>query len=185
MKIQSGVVMSAVVAVLLGGFEASAYAEKNAGPMASTAQATIDVASVAVNEARSAIENGKQLIGQIPANSELIHEVKEMLGAAAVNWAVAVEALEGAKASADKVASAATPNVAEDYQLLSKVNAYVAWSGANVVKTALIFVEAAANNKTEALDIIRMAMHDSLAASAKVRFNYELVKTLIAEKYAN
>ena len=68
---------------------------------------------------------------------------------------------------------------------MTTVNAGVALSGAKVVQTALLFVDAAANNKTEALDIIRMAMQDSIAAAAQVQFNFDRVKTLIEEKYSN
>jgi len=68
--------------------------------------------------------------------------------------------------------------------LLATVNAGVALSGAKVVQTGLLFIESAAGNKTESLDIIRMAMQDALAAASQVEFNYERVKTLIAEKYS-
>jgi tmRNA-binding protein len=75
--------------------------------------------------------------------------------------------------------------MAEDYKLLATVNARVALSGAKVVQTGLLFVDAVANNKAEALDIIRMSMQDSLAAASQVQFNYERIKTLILEKYSN
>jgi hypothetical protein len=60
----------------------------------------------------------------------------------------------------------------------------VALSGAKVVQTSLVFVEAVANNKTEALDVIRMAMQNALDAAAEVQQNYERVKGFIAEKYS-
>ncbi len=107
-----------------------------------------------------------------------------MLQSAFSNWKITVGALEGAKQSASKISSAADSSISEDYELLAKGNAHVAYSGAQVVQIALAYVEAVATNKTESLDLIRNAMQDALAASSQVQFYYEKVKTLISDKYS-
>ncbi len=152
--------------------------------LADEAQAAILAAEEAVEIARGAIENGKELIALIPEDSPLMPDVAQVLMAASENWKIAVDSLNGAKESASKISTATSESVAKDYALLSKVNAGVALSGAKVVQIGLAYIDAIANNKTEALDIIRTAMQDALAASSQVQFNYERVKTLIAEKYS-
>jgi hypothetical protein len=169
--------------VLFSGLMNVAHADETSEQLIAEANEAIAVAEAAVEEARAAVENGKQLIVNIPADSILIGEVREMLQAASENWILAVAALEGAKESASKIGTASSPEIAEDYKLLATVNSGVALSGAKVVQVGLMFVEAAAENKTEALDIIRLAMQDARAAASQVQFNYERVKTLIAEKY--
>jgi hypothetical protein len=173
-----------MVAGLTCGAGMDAHAEDTTAKLADDANQSIGAAVAAVEEARAAVENGKQLVALIPAESALIGEVKEMLQASADNWVLAVAALDGAKASSAKISTASSKELAQDYALLATVNAGVALSGAKVVETGLLFVEAAAHNKTEALDIIRKAMQDSLAAASQVQFNYERVKSLIAEKYS-
>jgi hypothetical protein len=166
------------------GTGTNVQAEDATAKLVADANKSIAAATAAVEEARVAIENGKQLVVLIPADSVLISEVKEMLQASSDNWVLAVAALEGAKESSSKIASASSEELAQDYKLLATVNAGVALSGAKVVQTGLLFVEAAAHNKTEALDIIRMAMQDSLVAASQVQFNYERVKDLISSKYS-
>lgn len=162
----------------------STYSAEGTKQLVSEVDKSIAIATLAVDEARSAIEGGKVFLAQIPADSELKNEVKAMLVSAAENWKVAVAALEGAKQSASRIPEAKSQEIAKDYGLLATVNARVAVSGANVVQTGMFFVEAAAGNKTESLDIIRMAMQDALAAASQVEFNYERVKTLIEGKYS-
>ncbi len=162
----------------------SAHSVEGTGYLFDEANESISIAASAVEDARTAIENGKSLVAMIPADSELGDEVKQMLVAAAENWSMAVDALAGAKESASKIQEASSLEIAQDYKLLATVNAGVALSGAKVVQTGLLFIEAAAGEKTESLDIIRMAMQDALAAASQVEFNYERVKTLIAEKYS-
>jgi hypothetical protein len=173
-----------MVAGLACGVGMNAQAGDATGKLVDAASKSIVEASAAVEEARAAVENGKQLVTLIPADSALIVEVAEMLQAASENWVLAVAALDGAKESASKISTASSDELAQDYKLLATVNAGVAVSGANVVKTGLLFVEAAAHNKTESLDIIRLAMEDSLAAASQVQFNYERVKSFIADKYS-
>ncbi|WP_136062838.1 hypothetical protein [Pontiella sulfatireligans] len=168
-----------------GGIAGVARADQAMDQLASDANKSIMVAEVAVDQARIAIENGKQLVAVIPADSPLMSEVKQMLMAAAENWSIAVDSLSGAKESASKISTASNIEVAKDYKLLAQVNSRVALSGAKVVQTSLLFVDAVAGNKGEALDIIRMAMQDSLAATSQVQFNYERVKALILGKYSN
>jgi len=148
------------------------------------ADKAVAAAAVAVEEARAAIESGKQFVAMIPADSAIIAEVAETLQAAADNWALAVSALDGAKESASKIPSASSQEIAKDYKLLATVNAGVALSGAKVVQIGVLFVDSAAHGRAESLDIIRMALQDSLVASSQVQFNYERVKSLIAEKYS-
>ncbi len=147
-------------------------------------KAAILAAEEAVVVARAAIESGKELIALIPEDSPLLPDVAQVLRAASENWKIAVDSLDGAKESAEKIATASNESIAQDYALLSKVNAGVALSGAKVVEIGLAYIEAIATDKTESLDIIRTAMQDALAASSQVQFNYERVKTLIAEKYS-
>ncbi len=166
------------------GFSNVALAEQDIDQMLAEANQSVVVAEAAVEQARAAIENGKQLVIQIPADSPLSNEVTEMLRAASENWTVAVGALEGAKLSASKISSASSAGVAADYKVLAVASSKVARSGANVVQTGLVFVEAVASDKSEALGVIRTAMQDSLAAASKVQFGYERVKALVFEKYS-
>ena len=152
--------------------------------LSSAAKATIDAAEMEVNAARAAIEKGKELIALIPEDSPLMPDVAQVVQAASENWKIAVESLQGAIDSASKIEGASNESIAGDYALLSKVNAGVAVSGAKVVQIAITYVEAIATEKTEALDVIRVAMQDALASSSQVRFNYDRVKTLIAQKYS-
>ncbi len=182
MNRQNYIALMAVVGLSFCGV-LSAYSVEGADQLINEANKAIAIATVAIEEARVSIEEGKLLVAQIPEDSELIGEVKEMLVAASENWSVAIVALEGAKDSASKIKKASSQGIAQDYKLLATVNAGVALSGAKVVQTGVLFIEAAAGNKTESLDIIRIAMQDSLAAASQVEFNYERVKTLIAAKY--
>lgn len=160
----------------------SAFAQDAA--LADESRAAIIAADEAVEVARAAIESGKELVALIPEDSPLMPDVTQVLRAASENWKIAVDSLDGARKSASKIATASNESIAKDYALLSKVNAGVALSGAKVVQIGLAYIDAIANNKAEALDIIRTAMQDALAASSQVQFNYERVKTLIAEKYS-
>ena len=148
------------------------------------AGAAIAKAEAEVEKARIAIENGKQLIAQIPTDSPFMPDVAQVVEAASENWKIAIDSLKGAKESGLKIDSATNQSIANDYALLAKVNAGVALSGAKVVQIALTYIDAIANDRTEALDIIRTAMQDALASSSQVQFNYERVKTLIAQKYS-
>lgn len=152
--------------------------------LVSEASKSIKAAEVAVEEARAAIGNAKQLLATIPADSPLMGEVTDILKKTKENWTLAVSSLEGAKESASKISAATSIGVAQDYQLLAKVNAGVALSGAKVVQTSMMFIEAVANNKTEALDVIRVAVNNSLEAAEQVELNYERVKAFIADKYS-
>lgn len=183
MNRQSCITFMVVAGCVFGGIS-GVRAGEGADQLLNEANESIALAAEAIEEARAAIENGKQLIGMIPSNSVMIVEVADMLQAASDNWGLSVVALEGAKQSASKISSAVTPGIAQDYKLLATVNAGVALSGAKVVQTGLLFVDAVAHDKTESLDIIRLAMRDSLVASSQVQFNYERVKSLIAKKYS-
>lgn len=175
--------MGLAVAVISSvGLTDSVVAQESS--LAEEASAAIIAAEDAVEVARAAIERGKELIALIPEDSPLMPDVAQVLQAASENWKIAVDSLNGAKESASKISTAASESVAKDYALLAKVNAGVALSGAKVVQIGLSYIDAIANNKTEALEIIRTAMQDALAASSQVQFNYERVKTLIAEKYS-
>jgi len=183
MNRQSCIAFMVVAGCVFGGIS-GARAGDGADQLISEANEAIALAAEAVDEARAAIENGKQLISMIPSDSVMLAEVADMLQAASDNWGLAVVALEGAKQSATKISSAATSGIAQDYKLLATVNAGVALSGAKVVQTGLLFVDAVAHDKIESLDIIRLAMQDSLAAASQVQFNYERIKSLIAKKYS-
>lgn len=173
-----------MVAGLVFGGMGVVRAEEGTDQLLRDAKKAIAAAEVAVEQARVAIEKGKHQVVQIPSDSELSDEVNQMLVAALESWSVTISALNGAKDSAAKIGTASSEKLAQDYALLSTVNSGVALSGAKVVQTGLLFIDAAASNKTEALDVIRMAMQDSLAAASQVQFNYERVKTHIAKKYS-
>jgi len=149
------------------------------------ANESIAAAEVAVGEARAAIEKGKKTIAQIPKDSPLLSEVSGVVKVIFENWKVAVSSLDAATASAAKFPAVSSDAVLADYALLARVNARVAVSGAAVVQAGLAYVDAIAENKTEVLGAMRSAMEDAAAASSDVQFNYELVKSLIAEKYSN
>ena len=183
MNRSSCIALMVVIGMAFGGILNTAEAGKNSDLVAEANEA-IAAASSAVEEARVAIQNGKQFAAMIPSDSEMMDEVVEMLKAVKENWVMAVSALDGAKESASKISSASSFEIAKDYKLLATVNAGVALSGAEVVKTGITFVDAAAHNKSESLDIIRVAMKDSLEAASQVQYNYERVKSLIAEKYS-
>ena len=173
------------VAAALGiGSVLNISAAQSASQLQAQADQAIARASASVDEARAAINNGKQLLAMIPADSPAIGEVAEMLKAAKENWTLAVSALESAKESASKIGAATSTEIAEDYKLLATVNAGVALSGANVVIISLEFVEAVATEKSETLDVIRVAMANSVDASKQVQLNYERVKGFIAQKYS-
>ena len=184
MKRNSYIALMVVAGLGVGGVLNVADAADGSDQLVADANKAISTAEAAVGEARSAIENAKQLLATIPADSDLMGEVTEVLGKVKDNWALALEALAGAKESASKIPTASSSELAGDYKLLATVNAGVALSGAEVVKTGIAFVEAVAENKVEALDIIRVAMQDALAAASQVEFNYERVKSLITQKYS-
>jgi len=174
-----------LLAVVLGLGGVSFAARALDAGMVEEMSLAIESAETEIGAARSAIERGKQLVARIPEDSSLVVDVQQMLEAAAENWSLAVDSLNGARQSAEKVATATNEALAADFLLLAKVNAAVAMSGAKVVQIGLQYVEAVADNKTEALGIIRTSMQDALAAASQVQFNYERVKTIIAQKYTS
>ena len=167
------------------GIAPSLRAQGTGSGLTSQVQSVIENAEKEVAEARVAIEKGRELIARIPEDSPLMPDVAQVIQAASENWQIAVDSLRGAKESAEKIYGSSNEAVSSDYALLARVNAGVALSGAKVVQIAMTYVEAIADNKSESLDIIRTALQDSLAASSQVQFNYERVKSLIAQKYAN
>lgn len=169
-------------AVVFTGMNGHAQAQSNPSDEVT---ASVTAAQQEVLKAREAIAKGKELVSLIPDDSPYLPEVTQMLKAAASNWKIAVVSLKGANESAQKVATASSDALAHDYALLARVNAYVAFSGAKVVQIGLAYIDAVASNKTEALDLIRSAMQDALAASSQVQFNCDRVKSLISEKYSN
>lgn len=181
--------MGLVFAVLAGGVAVRSTSAQEAVAVsgvsiADQANSALAVAEQEVEKARAAIEAGKELIAQIPEDSPLMPDVAQVIQAASDNWKIAVDSLQGAKESASKIATASSSSIADDYALLAKVNAGVALSGAKVVQITISYIEAIATDKTESLDLIRTAMQDALASSSQVQFNYERVKTLIAQKYS-
>lgn len=179
MKKHGLIVFATMASVVLGGLFVAP------GTMAGTAEGmwtsedALSLASDAVDQARNAIAAGQQQVVKIPEDSPFDYEIREKLAAAADNWSIAVKALGGAQTSASKIGSATSQEVADSYDLLAKVNSCVALSGANVVRTGLLFVDAVALNKSEALDFIRISMRDALLSSDLVQFNYERVKTYL------
>ena len=175
-----------VVALVIGLLSFSGMANKaSAQPaVADEVASKLAAAEQAIGEAREAISKGKELLTLIPEDSPYLPEVTQMLKAASSNWKVAVDSMSGAVESSGKIGTATTDTLAKDYALLAKANANVALAGAKVVQIGLAYVDAVANNRTEALDLIQEAMQDALAASSQVRFNYDRIKSLISEKYS-
>lgn len=174
----------AVLAVALVGSSVMINAASAAG-MADQAAAAVKDAELTIQDARLAIERGKSLVSLIPQDSPMFSDVAQTLEKTMKNWKMAISALEGAKESLAKVSSAPNAEVADDFALLARVNAGVAHSGAKVVQISISYLDAIANDKTEAVGLIRVAMRDALDASARIQDNYGRVKALIAEKYAN
>lgn len=175
--------LMSVAALGLGFMATSVFAGNT--KVVDDANESIAVAEVAVAEARAAIEKGKKTIAQIPKDSPLLSDVSDVVKVIFENWKVAVSALDGAKSSASKFSSVSSDAVLADYALLARVSAKVADSGASVVQAGLAYVDAIAGNKTESLDAMCSAMEGAAVAAADVRFNYDLIKSLIAEKYSN
>lgn len=146
--------------------------------------ASVAGAEATVADAKDAIKRGKEMVALIPEDSPLLPEVRQMLKEVSMNWKLAVESIEGANQSAEKIAAASSEDLAGDYALLARANSAVAVSGANVVQIGMTYVEAVANDKTEALGIIRNSMQDALAASSQVKLNCDQVKHLISKKYS-
>lgn len=184
MNRSSCIALMVVVGLGLGGVMNVIAAGQSVEQLVAEADKSIAAAATAVEEARAAIDSGKQMLATIPDDSPAMGEITEMLKSVKENWVLALSALDGAKSSASKIPSASSPEIAQDYKLLTTVNAGVALSGAKVVQTGILFVDAVANEKAEALDVIRVAMMDSLDAASQVQLNYERVKKFIAEKYS-
>lgn len=173
-----------MVAGIVLGLSSSAFAGNVRQKLAEDAGMAVESAAVAVEEARVSIEGAKALVARIPEDSPLLGEVEGVLLKANKSWKKALSALEGARESMAKIDGASSDEVARDFKLLATVNSSVAYSGAKVVQTSIHFVESVANNKTEALGVIKLAMEDSLAASSQVEANYKRMKDLIAKKYS-
>ncbi len=152
--------------------------------MVSQTVTALTEAENAVDAARAAINRGKELYLMIPEDSPMFTDVAQVLEEASKNWKIAIASLDGAKESASKVTTASSESIANDYALLAKVNAGVALSGAKVVEISIAYVDAIANNKTEALGVIRIAMRDALEVTSQIQANYERIKALIADKYS-
>ena len=151
--------------------------------LADEVSSSIATAEAAVTEARLAIEAGKKQMALISQDSPMIGEITEVLTIISESWATTVSALDGAKASATRMADASKESTVADFALLSKVNARVALSGASVVRIGLSYIDAIAENKTESLAIVHSAMQDAVTSFAQVQVNYERVKSFIVKKY--
>jgi len=187
--IKNSFIVGTAVALLCGTgvrpAEAQEVKTSSTTGIVEVSQVAITNAEAEVEKARAAIEKGKQLLTLIPEDSPLMPDVAQVIEAASENWKIAVDSLNGAKESASKISTASNTSIADDYALLAKVNAGVALSGAKVVQIALTYIEAIAAEQTESLEIIRTAMQDALASCSQVQFNYERVKSLIAQKYSS
>jgi hypothetical protein len=168
--------------LFLGGSDVCA--SDSSAQLFASANKSINDASSAVENARISIEEGKKLLEKIPADSDLSAEVTEVISAISKHWDVTVKALATAEKTAPRILKATKPGLAEDYKLLATISAGVALSGAQVVQTGILFVDAVANNKTEALSIIRKALADALSQSDQVDQNYDRAKKLIMQKYS-
>jgi len=181
MNRQKYITLMMVAGLSLSGITGVARADEQTDLLLGKANASIAAASVAVDEVRSAIEIGKQQLAKIPTSSDLYGEITQMTAESLKNWKIATAALEAAKANAAKISKAPSSALAKEYALLAIGDSNVALSGAKVVQTSLIFIDAVANNKTEVFDIIRRAVEDSLVAATKVQTNCGRMKAFIAK----
>ncbi len=184
MNRQSCIALVAVAGLVLGGVVGTAHAGGDTDRLISEVNESIALAEVAVKGVRSKIETGKKQLALIPKDSELYNEVTQVIASASEKWTAAKVALDGAKKSAARIASAKSSDLAQDFALLAMVHAEVALSGAKVLETGLLFVDAAASNKAEAIGIIRKAMKGSLDAATQVQSSCDRVMKLIAEKHS-
>lgn len=169
------------VGLVLFGMCGGTSAQNGAVP--SDVAAALKAAQIQIDATRQALAASKVQLDAIPEDSAYIAQVKEMLQVAERYWGEAKDALEGARMSVDKIGGAA-PSISKDYQLLAKVSANVARSGAEVVQISLSYIQAVANQKTESLEIIGRAMTDAQAAASQVKSNFDRVKKAISGKYS-
>ena len=178
------VVLMAVVGLVVGGNLSVARAGEASDSVVDNATVAFAAAEVAVEEARASIAKGQQLIKQVPKGSEFEAEIKQVIMVASENWNLAVSAIGNAKESLSLLGNASDPEITKDYALLATVNSGLALSSAKAVQTGLLFLEAAAENKTESLNIIRGAVHDAATTVAQVQMGAERVKKQISKKYS-
>lgn len=146
------------------------------------AENAIAAAEAAVAGAQVSIENGLQFVDAVEG-SEFDAQVAEIFVITHAQWTKALKALEGAKQSRVMLAQAKSPEVAKEYALLTTVNANMAISNAKAVQAGLLFVEAAAMNKREAMGLIKQAFHKTLVAASQTEESAKQVKALIKKKY--
>lgn len=179
---RKGFIVGLAVALLGFGATSSVVAKKSM-PVDDVAS-SVASAELRIEEARVAIESGKQMLATIPEDSPMMSEVVRVVSVASDNWKIAVESLAGSKKSAARISSSSNSSVASDFAMLAKVNANVASSGAQVVKIAVAYVEAVANEETEALELIDSALVKASASAVRVQRSYDRVKAEITKKYS-
>ncbi len=148
-------------------------------PQVETAQQAISLAEDAVDAARVSIERGKGFVGQIPEDSDLMCDVKEMLVTTSEKWKLAINALEWAEISAEKMQAAPSDAMSVNYEVLAMSSSFISFSGANMVQVGLLFVEAVATDKAESVGIIGLALQDSMVAFEQLSFHYDGVKVAL------
>jgi hypothetical protein len=173
--------MLGVALTLMGGMKG--FASEGTDSLLRSANDSIAAASSAVQNARFAIEKGKKLVLQIPADSDLGKEVELVLVQASQSWDAALLSLSDAKKSASKISSARTQAIAKDYKLLATSTSNLALSGAKSVQASIFFIESVAGN-TDAIGVARVAVQDALAGAKKVEEGANRVRMLILKKYS-
>ena len=93
MNRSSFIALTAVVGLGFGGVLNVAGSGESIDQLVADANKSIALAASVVDEARIAIDNGKQLLATIPDDSPLLAEVAGMLPAVKENWTLAVSAL--------------------------------------------------------------------------------------------
>jgi hypothetical protein len=159
------------------------FASEETDQLLRAANNSVAAASSAVQEARFAIEKGKKLVLQVPADSDLGKEIEQVLTQASQSWDAALLALSDAKKSAAKVGSAKNEAIAKDYKLLATSTSSLALSGAKSVQASIFFIESVAGN-TDSIGVARVAVQDALVGAEKVEKRCNQVKVLIAKKYS-
>ena len=176
-----------LVALVLGVGLVCGSASVRAADDAKIIQKTSDsvaLASSAVGEARLAINQGKKLVMQVPADSPAGRDVQQVLLAASKCWDSSLLALSDAKKAEGKVKGAQTEGVRQDYALLSSTASKVALAGAKVVQTSISYIAAVAAKDGANAVVARVAFQDALEGFGHVEQAFDKVKRLLKKKYS-
>ena len=174
-------------ALVLGAGLICGGASARAADDGKTIQKTSDSvasASSAIGEARVAINQGKKLVAQIPAESPAGQDVQQVLLVASRCWDASLLALSDAKKAANKASGAKTEGIKQDYALLSSTASEVALAGAKVVQTSISYLAAVASRDESSAVVARVAFQDAVDGFGRVEQAFNKLKRLLKKKYS-